>query len=227
MPSDRDPSDSAIAWFDLPSDGWAELDDQLRSLTGATRVVVFRAPAARAAGGGTDDATAQRSVVARERVLERLSSPDVIFVAVVSGDCDGDALALALGCDLRLATDDAVLSFSSAALFGVLGRLVAAVGQTRAFELCLTGRRMVAAEAASAGLVNLVVGGGQVVDAVDDLTAALLATPRELATELKRALLAASSGLMSAGALSAKISLSEELAAVVRLAGDDEVGRER
>jgi enoyl-CoA hydratase/carnithine racemase len=80
-----------------------------------------------------------------------------------------------------------------------------------------------AVEAAALGLVNLVVAAGQVVDALDDLVAALLATPREVATEAKRALLATS----SEKELSGKISLSEELAAIVRLAGDDEVNRER
>ncbi len=224
MLSESDPTDSgdpSVAWFDLAGGGWAELDDRLRSLTGDARVVVVRLPS----GGRdvtSDDALAPDAVVVRERVLARLAASDTVSVALVSGRCDRDGLAIALGCDLRLAETSAEFVFSSAELFGVLGRLAASIGQTRALELCLTGRRVPAAEAASIGLVNLVVGGGQVADGVGDLTAALLATPRQLATELKRALLAASSGQISP-----KISLSEELAAIVRLAGDDGTRRER
>jgi enoyl-CoA hydratase/carnithine racemase len=151
-------------------------------------------------------------------VIERLSSPDTVFVAVVEGPCGGAGLAIALGCDLLLAAEDAEFVFSSPELFGVIAALGAAVGRARALELCLTGRRLPAAEAASFGLVNLVVGGGELVDAVGDLTAAILGTPRDLAIELKRALRAASSD---------KISRSEELAAILRLADDDEARGER
>ena len=224
MPSERDPTGSTVESIDLsPDGGWVEFADRLRSLTGAVRVVVVRVPSGRSHPASLDDAAAPDQLEARARALERLASPDVIFVAIAGGRCEGAALAIALGCDLRLADAAAEFAFSSPELFGVLGRLAGAVGQTRALELCLTGRRMAAAEAAACGLVNLVVGGGQVVDAVDDLTAALLATPRELAAELKRALLATSSGQV----LPTTISLSEELAAIVRLTGDDEVGRER
>ena len=224
MPSEPDLADSQVAWVELSRDGgWADLDDRLRSLTGDVRVVVVRAPSDRSGGQASDDATAPTQLRARERALERFAAPDVIFVAVVSGRCDRFAAAVALGCDLRVAGLDTEFGFGSVELFGVLGRLAAAVGQTRALELCLTGRRMPAAEAAAVGLVNLVVGGGEVADSVGDLTAALLATPRELATELKRALLAPSSGPV----VPSKISLSEELAAIVRLASDDEAQRER
>lgn len=223
MPSERDPIGAPVESIDLsPDGGWVEFADRLRALTGEVRVVVVRVPSDRSGRAASDDAAAPDQLEARAQALERLASPDVIFVAIAGGRCEGAGLAIALGCDLRLADAAAEFAFSSPELFGVLGRLAGAVGQTRALELCLTGRRMPAAEAAACGLVNLVVGGGQVVDAVDDLTAALLATPRELATELKRALLATSSGHLGA----TKISLSEELAAIVRLTGDDGGGRE-
>jgi len=219
VPSERVPFDPAVAWVDLPPGGaWAALDERLRALTGHTRVVVVRASGARRAAGEETAGASAGDIAARERVIERLSSPDAVFVAVVEGLCDGAGLAIALGCDLVLAADGAEFVFSSPELFGVVASLGAAVGRVRALELCLTGRRLPAAEAASFGLVNLVVGGGEVVDAVDDLTAAILGTPRDLAAELKRALRAASSD---------KVSRSEELAAIVRLTGDDDARRER
>ena len=206
------PNDAEVAWVELPPrGGWAAIEERLRSLTGRSRVVVVRVPTS------LDDAGAPRDLPARERVIARLASPDTVFVALVDAPCAGGALAMALSCDLLLADENAEFSFSARELFGALARLVRTVGHARALELCLTGRRVPAVEAAALGLVNLVVAAGQVVDAVDDLAAALLATPREVATEAKRALLAASSENEPQG----KISLSEELAAIVRLAGDD------
>ncbi|HEX7106133.1 MAG TPA: enoyl-CoA hydratase/isomerase family protein, partial [Acidothermaceae bacterium] len=161
MPSERVPLDPAVAWVDLPPDGgWAALDERLRALAGQTRVVVVRAGAAQPAGSHGTAGGAPREVAARGRVIERLSSPDTVFVAVVEGPCGGAGLAIALGCDLLLAAEGAELVFSSPELFGVVASLGAAVGRVRALELCLTGRRLPAAEAASFGLVNLVVGGG-------------------------------------------------------------------
>jgi enoyl-CoA hydratase/carnithine racemase len=210
--------DAEVAWVELPPrGGWAAIEERLRSLTGGSRVVVIRVPAS------LDDAAAPGDVPTRERVFARLASPDTVFVALVDAPCAGGALAMALSCDLILADENAEFSFSPGELFGSLARFARTVGHTRALELCLTGRRVPAVEAAALGLVNLVVAAGLVVYAVDYLAAALLATPREVATEAKRALLATS----SEKELSGKISLSEELAAIVRLAGDDEVNRER
>lgn len=220
MSSEGDPE---VAWIELaPSDGWAGVEEWLRSLTGRSRVVVVRVPSS------LDDAAAPSDTSTRERVITRLGSPDTVFVALLDGPCADGALALALSCDLLLAEESAELTFSSGGLFGALGRLARSVGHARAVELCLTGRRVAAAEAASLGIVNLVVAAGQVVDAVDDLAAALLATPREQAAEVKRALLAASSGKVSPGGVSpGEISLSEEIAAIGRLGSEDGGDRER
>jgi enoyl-CoA hydratase/carnithine racemase len=214
VPSEGDPE---VAWVQpSPRAGWAGLVERLRSLTGRTRVVVVRAPTS------LDDA-APPDVQAREGVIARLTAADTVFVALIDQPCAGGARARALSCDLVLADENADFRFSPEDLFGALGRLARTVGHARAAELCLTGRRMPAAEAAALGLVSLVVGAGRVVDAADDLVAAILATPPEVATEVKRALLTASSEPGVPG----KISLSEELAALVRLVRDDDAGRER
>ena len=215
MSSEGDPD---VAWIQPPPiAGWTGLEERLRSLTGRSRVVVVQVPTR------LDDVAAPRDVRAREEVIARLASPDTVFVALVDGPCADGALAMALSCDLLLADENAEFRFASETLFGVLGRLARCVGHARAAELCLTGRRVPAAEAAALGLVNLVVGAGDVLDAAADLVAALLATPRELATEVKRALLTASSGKVPPG----KIAPNEELAAFVRLVGEDGAGRER
>jgi enoyl-CoA hydratase/carnithine racemase len=72
-------------------------------------------------------------------------------------------------------------------------RLVDAVGYSRAVEICLTARRVGAAEAERIGLAAMVVAGDQLDSAVSDLTAALLAVSRGAGIETK-ALLAAAGG---------------------------------
>ncbi len=66
-----------------------------------------------------------------------------------------------------------------------------AVGYSRALEMCLTGRRVGAAEAYAAGLANVVVPAGQLDAAVEQLVAAVLGpdvdASRETAALVRRA----------------------------------------
>src|SRR5665213_1627894 len=76
--------------------------------------------------------------------------------------CFGGALEIALGCDLRIASDDAQLGLPEVK-FGIIpdvggsSRLPAVVGLGRAKELVMTAQTIDAAEAQRIGLVNRVV----------------------------------------------------------------------
>jgi enoyl-CoA hydratase/carnithine racemase len=76
--------------------------------------------------------------------------------------CFGGALEVALGCDLRIASDDAQLGLPEVK-FGIIpdvggsSRLPAVVGLGRAKELIMTARTIDAAEAHRIGLLNRVV----------------------------------------------------------------------
>jgi enoyl-CoA hydratase/carnithine racemase len=94
--------------------------------------------------------------------------------------------------------DDAQLSMAEVTLglvpdLGGTKRLVELVGYARALELCVTGRRVGAAEADRIGLANVVVPRPELDPAVADLTAAVLAGPRDAVIEIK-ALLAGAAG---------------------------------
>jgi enoyl-CoA hydratase/carnithine racemase len=72
-------------------------------------------------------------------------------------------------------------------------RLVELVGYARAVEICVLGRRVGAAEADRLGLATSVVPADELDKTVTELTAQLLAAPRDAVVEVK-ALLAAAAG---------------------------------
>lgn len=180
------PGSSGAAWADLAAVG--------RSLTGAVRVAILRGAGgdffvddAAGSGARADEAT----VVAG---IDWLRRPELITIAAIGGRATGAGMALALACDLRIATDDAELTISSEGTqLGAAGtaRLGAIIGSARALEVLLTGRRLSGRQAAELGLVNLAVPGDQLDAALCDLVAAVLAAPRAAATQSK-VLLAAS-----------------------------------
>jgi enoyl-CoA hydratase len=109
------------------------------------------------------------------RLIPRLRSLPQPVIAAVNGPAAGGGLAVALGCDIRIAAESARfnvafvrigLSGCDIAVSWLLPRLV---GASRAFELLLTGRLIDAAEAERIGLVLDVVPDGQVVDAALEL----------------------------------------------------------
>ncbi|HWE89699.1 MAG TPA: enoyl-CoA hydratase/isomerase family protein [Pseudonocardiaceae bacterium] len=126
-----------------------------------------------------------------------LTDPRRVTVAAVQGHAIGAGFQLALACDLRLAAEDAQFSMAETTLglvpdLGGTLPLVRAVGYARAVEICLTGRRVPAAEALRIGLVNDVVPVEGLDDAVDELVGRLR-KPLAGATQETLALLAAAS----------------------------------
>jgi methylglutaconyl-CoA hydratase len=89
-------------------------------------------------------------------VLDRSPKP---VIAAINGVALGGGLELALVCDLRVASPSAVLALPETTLGIIPGaggtqRLPRLVGEARAKELILLGRRLSAAEAHLWGLVN-------------------------------------------------------------------------
>src|SRR3954454_21128304 len=119
-----------------------------------------------------------------------LARPEVVSIAAVQGHAVGAGFQLALACDLRVLADNALLAMAetSRGLVPDLGgteALVHLVGYARALEICLTGRRVTAAEAREIGLATAVVSRDDLDDAVADLAAALLAAPAGAAVATK------------------------------------------
>ncbi|WP_133743368.1 enoyl-CoA hydratase/isomerase family protein [Actinorugispora endophytica] len=125
-----------------------------------------------------------------------LRRPDIVSVAAVRGHAIGAGFQLALACDIRVLAEDARLCMKEPALGLVpdltgTKPLVELVGLNRAVELCLTARTVGAAEARELRLAELVVAEPELDRAVDDLVAALLATPAAAARATKGLLMSA------------------------------------
>ena len=120
------------------------------------------------------------SIASYQEGFAWLRRPSLISVAAVRGHAIGAGFQLALGCDLRILADDAMMCMKEPSLGLVpdlMGTkpLVDIVGLPRALELCLTGRSVPAAEAGQLRLAELVVPVAELDGAVTDLVAALLA----------------------------------------------------
>ncbi len=123
---------------------------------------------------------------------------DVLTIAAVQGHAIGAGFQLALACDLRVCADDVQFAMRETSLGLVpdltgTKPLVALVGYARALEICATGRFVHAAEAERTGLANLTVPAAELDGAVADLTAAVLAAPRDAVIETKALLAGAAS----------------------------------
>ncbi len=153
-----------------------QMRDELYEVAGAitgddeVRVVIVRGSGEKAFCAGADLSeflTAPSPTVARQVRWERdvwgrlLSIPQPL-IAALHGFVLGSGIEIALCCDLRIASDDAQFGLPETTLgiipaAGGTQTLPRVVGRGRALEMLLTGRRMNAAEALQAGLVNQVV----------------------------------------------------------------------
>ena len=111
------------------------------------------------------------------RAVEALPQP---VVAAVNGFALGGGCELAIACDIRIASENAVFAQPEVSLgippgWGGSQRLPRLVGPGMAAEMILTGRRVAAAEALRIGLVNRVVPLPDLMPAAAELAAAIAA----------------------------------------------------
>jgi enoyl-CoA hydratase/carnithine racemase len=152
---------------------WQRLGDLFAELSedDGVRAVVLRGAGERAFSSGADIKEFAelmptvrrvrdywRTVDAASSAVENCPKP---VIALVRGFALGAACALVAACDLRLATEDALLGVPAARIGLTLGlndtrRLVNAVGGTNARDILLTGRFVPGLEAQRMGLVHRV-----------------------------------------------------------------------
>jgi enoyl-CoA hydratase len=107
-----------------------------------------------------DDALAYEARI--DRVISAIERCPVPTIAAIAGACTGGGAAIAAGCDIRIAAENARFGFPIARTLGNclsmsnLARLSALIGPARVIEMIFTARLFSAQEALTAGLVSQV-----------------------------------------------------------------------
>jgi enoyl-CoA hydratase len=114
------------------------------------------------------------------RALDVLVNLEPITIAAINGYAVGGGWALVLGCDFKIAVEEAQFWFPEVDLgvplsTGATALLAAHVGPTRAKEIIITCRRYTAAELLAMGLLNRVVKKDELHPAVNELAQSLIA----------------------------------------------------
>jgi enoyl-CoA hydratase len=156
----------------------------------AIRVLVFRGAGGKAFVAGTDIAQFQNfknrddGVRYEERldgVLDRLERVSKPTIAQVEGVAAGGGCAIALTCDLRVATPEASFGIPIARTLGnclsgtSYSRLLDVMGPGAVKDMLFTGRLIGGAEAHSLGIVNRLVAAGEIDATVRTLAAGIAA----------------------------------------------------
>ena len=174
--------DGAVGWmtFNNPArhnavslDMWQAVPNILDAFARdeAIRVVVLSGAGGKAFISGADISEFEQKRGSREAILEYNAVGDRAnraivecgkpTIAMIQGYCIGGGLGVALGCDLRIASDNSRFGVPAAKLglgyaFPGIKRLADVVGPSFAKEIFYTARQFDAAEALQMGLVNRV-----------------------------------------------------------------------
>jgi len=149
---------------------WAGLAEAIRKADAMpeVKIIVIRGAGGHFAAGadisefGTVYASRERGAEYSRIVAEGVTAiADAAkpVIAMIEGSCVGGGMAIALACDLRMASAEAKCGITPAKLgivygFGDTKRLVDAVGPSKAKDILFTGRIMDVSEALAIGLVD-------------------------------------------------------------------------
>ncbi|HKP45482.1 MAG TPA: enoyl-CoA hydratase/isomerase family protein [Pyrinomonadaceae bacterium] len=117
-----------------------------------------------------------------QELFQQINETRPMTIAAINGYCIGGGLDLALACDIRIASPQAVFAHPGARLGIITGwggtqRLAQLIGRARAFEMLLTARQVSSSEAVRVGLVAKV---------ADDPLAESLSLAKKRASPLRR-----------------------------------------
>ena len=94
-----------------------------------------------------------------QNLFQMIADARQVTIAAINGYCMGGALDLALACDIRVASKDAIFAHPGARLGIITGwggtqRLPRVIGRARALEFLITTRRLTSQEALEIGLIS-------------------------------------------------------------------------
>jgi 3-hydroxypropionyl-coenzyme A dehydratase len=133
----------------------------------SSRVIIITGDGSKAFSAGADieymsnigPTEAEKYALRGHEVLNRIEKLEKPVIAAVNGYALGGGCELALSCDIRFASPNAQLGQPEVTLgicpgWGGTQRLLRIVGPARAKDLIFSGRKIIAEEAVSMGLIN-------------------------------------------------------------------------
>ncbi|EFI52725.1 MAG: enoyl-CoA hydratase/isomerase family protein [Pseudonocardiaceae bacterium] len=169
--------------------------------SGTQGAMVISGEGAKAFCAGADLDTVKRLTGAEKRrfvekawsTLDRLARSPIPSVVALHGYVLGGGFELSLACDIRIASTGTVFGLPEIALgavpaFGAIQRLPKLIGQGRAAELMLTGRRFDENEALSIGAITKVMEAEALLSEALAIARQIAERPREALRYLKLAL---------------------------------------
>ena len=194
---DRHNATSYEMWQSLPMVLEAYVKDP------EVRVIVFRGAGEKAFSAGADisqfkekrsGAAATEYNAAADAASQALRQCAKPTLAMIRGYCIGGGTAVAVGCDIRIAADDARFGVPAAKLglgyrFDGIKRLASVVGPARTAEIFFTARQFTAQEALQMGLVNRLVPAAELEGFVEDYARAIALNAPLTIAAVKRALI--------------------------------------
>ncbi|WP_040758364.1 enoyl-CoA hydratase-related protein [Sporosarcina newyorkensis] len=152
------------------------------------RAIVFTGSGDRAFSVGAD--LKERKLLTEAQVRRNLNKIGDVFtmidqlpqptIAVINGFAFGGGMELALACDFRIASDQAVMGLTETGLAIIPGaggtqRLPRLIGEAKALELILTAKRLTADEALDYGILTQKAAADQLEETTEGFVASLLA----------------------------------------------------
>ncbi|MFW6103025.1 MAG: enoyl-CoA hydratase/isomerase family protein [Chloroflexota bacterium] len=123
---------------------------------------------------GNDPASARHRQRIGQELITHLRDLEQVTVAAVNGSCIGAGIAVAIACDLRVASEDSMWSLPNTSLgyffsWACTPLLVSLVGPGNAKELILARRELNSEEAVGMNLANMSVPREQMMESVNDI----------------------------------------------------------
>ncbi|MEN3776642.1 enoyl-CoA hydratase-related protein [Priestia megaterium] len=151
------------------------------------RVVTFKGAGEKSFSVGADlkerktlsDQEVKRNIYKIGEVFSKIEQLPQPTIAIINGYAFGGGMELALACDFRIASTEALMGLTETSLAIIPGaggtqRLPRLVGEAKAMELILTAQRLSASEAKECGLVTKVASGYEIEETIDIFISLLL-----------------------------------------------------
>jgi len=139
------------------------------------------------------DGEAEQFSFMGQKIFDKIENCNKPFIAAVNGHALGGGMELALACDIRIASKDAVFGQPEVGLgiipgFGGTQRLTSLIGKGLSKEYILTGRYISAQKALEVGLINHLIENEELINKSEDIADEIISNSPVAVSRAKKAI---------------------------------------